>query len=72
MLNIYNFGNTADMYAIVHLVPHACQHITVDTSHSNGNTFAKILTFTERYICNYCPLAANQGNYVHGLFLVES
>jgi hypothetical protein len=24
------FGNTADIYAIVHLVPHACQHITVD------------------------------------------
>ena len=30
MLNIYTFGNTADIYAIVHLVPHACQHITVD------------------------------------------
>jgi hypothetical protein len=24
------FGNTADIYAIVHLVPHAYQHITVD------------------------------------------
>jgi hypothetical protein len=24
------FGNTADVCAIVHLVPHACQHITVD------------------------------------------
>jgi hypothetical protein len=24
------FGNTADIFAIVHLVPHACQHITVD------------------------------------------
>jgi hypothetical protein len=24
------FGNTADIYAIVHLVPHACQHTTVD------------------------------------------
>jgi hypothetical protein len=23
------FGNTADVYAIVHLVSHACQHITV-------------------------------------------
>jgi hypothetical protein len=23
------FGNTADIYAIVHLVPHACQHIAV-------------------------------------------
>ena len=31
MLNVSIFGNTADIYAIVHLVPHACQHITVDT-----------------------------------------
>jgi uncharacterized membrane-anchored protein len=51
MLNVSTFGNTADVYAIVHLVPHACQHITVD------------------YICYYCLLAANQDNYVRGLFL---
>jgi hypothetical protein len=43
MLNISTFGNTADIYAIVHLVPHACQHITVDQSHSNSDTVAKIL-----------------------------
>jgi hypothetical protein len=30
MLNVSTFGNTADIYAIVHLVQHACQHITVD------------------------------------------
>jgi hypothetical protein len=30
MLNTTIFGNTADVYAVVHLVPHACQHITVD------------------------------------------
>jgi hypothetical protein len=30
MLNVSPFGNTADIYAIGHLVPHACQHITVD------------------------------------------
>jgi hypothetical protein len=30
MLNVCNFGNMAGIYAIVHLVPHACQHITVD------------------------------------------
>jgi hypothetical protein len=29
MLNVSTFGNMADIYAIVHLVPHACQHITV-------------------------------------------
>jgi len=36
MLNVSTFGNTADIYAMVHLVPHACQHITVDQSHSSG------------------------------------
>jgi hypothetical protein len=69
MLNLSTFGNTADIYVIVHLVLHACQHITVDPSHSSGNMVAKILTFTERHIWYYCLLAANQGNYVHGLFL---
>jgi len=42
MLSVSTFGNTADIYAIVHLVPHACQHITVDQSHSSGDTVAKI------------------------------
>ena len=43
MLNVSTFGNTADIYAIVHLVPHACQHITVDQSHSSGDMVAKML-----------------------------
>jgi hypothetical protein len=30
VLNVSTFGNTADIYAIVHLTPHACQHNTVD------------------------------------------
>jgi len=42
MLNMSTFGNTADIYAIVHLVPHACQRITVDRSHRSGDTVAKI------------------------------
>jgi len=42
MLNVSTFGNTADIYAIVHLVPHACQHIAVDQSHSSGDTVVKI------------------------------
>ena len=42
MFNLSTFGNTADIYAIGHLVPHACQHITVDQSHSSGDTVAKI------------------------------
>ena len=33
MLNVSTF---ADIYAIVHLVPRACQHITVDQGHSSG------------------------------------
>ena len=33
----------ADIYAIIHLVPHACQHNTVDQSHSSGDRVAKIL-----------------------------
>jgi hypothetical protein len=33
MLNVSTFGDTADIYAIVHLVPHVCQHIMV-----NGHT----------------------------------
>ena len=43
MLNVSTFGNASDIFAIVHLVPHACQHITVDQSHSSGDTVAKIL-----------------------------
>jgi hypothetical protein len=30
MLNVSTFGNKADIYAIAHLVTHACQRITVD------------------------------------------
>ena len=41
-LNTY-FTDTADIYAIVHLVPHECQHITDDQSHSSGDTVVKIL-----------------------------
>ena len=35
MLNVSTFGNMADIYAIVHLVPHTCQHITVNQSQSS-------------------------------------
>jgi len=42
MLNVSTFGNMADIYVIVHLVPHACQHITVNQSHSSSDTVAKI------------------------------
>jgi len=40
MLNVSTFGNMADIYVIVHLVPHACQHITVNKSHSSGDMVA--------------------------------
>jgi len=42
MLNVSAFGKTANIYAIVHLIPHACQRITFDQSHSSGDTVAKI------------------------------
>ena len=42
MLNVYTFGNTADIFAIAHLVPHASQHTTVDQNHNSGDTVAKI------------------------------
>ena len=38
MLNVSTFGNTADISAIVYLVPHAIQHITVNQSQSSGDT----------------------------------
>ena len=42
MLNVSTFGNMADIYAIVHLVPHAFQRTRVDQCHSSGDTVAKI------------------------------
>jgi hypothetical protein len=42
MLNVSTFADTTDIYAIIHFVPHPCQHITVDQSHSSGDTVAKI------------------------------
>ena len=42
MLNVCTFGNTSDIYAIAHLVPHACQYIAVYQSQSSGDTDAKI------------------------------
>ena len=42
-------GNMADIYVIVHLVPHACQHITADQSHSSGDRVAKILEISEEW-----------------------
>jgi len=49
MLNVSTFGNTADICAIVHLIPHACQHITVDQSHSSGDTVAKIMEISREW-----------------------
>jgi hypothetical protein len=53
MLNVFTFGNTADIYTIVQLVPHACQHLL------------------NAIFAYYCLLAANQDNYVNGLFLFK-
>jgi hypothetical protein len=40
MLNVSTFGYTADIYKIINFIQHACQHITVDQSHSSGDTAA--------------------------------
>jgi hypothetical protein len=40
MLNVSTFDYTADIYTIIHFIPHACQHITVDQSHSSDDTAA--------------------------------
>jgi hypothetical protein len=40
MLNMSTFGHTADMYTIIHFIPHARQHVTVDQSHVSGDTAA--------------------------------
>jgi len=55
MLNV-SFVNTADIYAIVHLVPHACQHITVDQSHSSSDKVAKILEISGEWRHKDCVL----------------
>jgi hypothetical protein len=49
MLNVSTFRNTADIYAIVHLVPHACQCITVDPNHSSDDTVAEILEISGKW-----------------------
>ena len=46
MLNVSTFGKTADIHVVVNLVPHACQHITVDQSHGRCDTVAKILAIS--------------------------
>ena len=52
ILKVSTFGNTADIYTIVHPVPHACQHITVDQSHSSvGKVLQKVDTLN---ICEIC------------------
>jgi hypothetical protein len=40
MLNVSSFGYTTDIYTIIHFIPHACQHITVNQSHNSGDTAA--------------------------------
>jgi hypothetical protein len=40
MLNVPTFGYMADICRIIHFIPHAFQHITVDQSHSSGDAAA--------------------------------
>jgi hypothetical protein len=56
MLNVFTFGDTADMYAIVQLIPHACQNITVYPSYSSGDKVAKILEISREWKHKYSVL----------------
>jgi hypothetical protein len=62
MLNISTFADTVDIYAIIDFVPHPCQHITVDQSHSSGDTVAKILE-----ISNYTRGLLKKLGEIHSL-----
>jgi hypothetical protein len=42
MLSVSTFGNTADLYAIVHLIPHVSAYHG-HLSHSSGDTVAEIV-----------------------------
>ena len=64
MLKMSTFGNMADIYAIVHLVPHVCQNIMVDQGHSSSDMVAKIwilagsggtktVSFTNKRVSNH-------------------
>jgi hypothetical protein len=48
---VSTFGYTADIYTIIHFISHACQQITVDQSHSSGDTLAKVSMLR---ICEIC------------------
>jgi hypothetical protein len=52
MLNVSTFRYTTDICTLIHFIPHACQHITVDQSHSSGDTFAKILEIIGEWSLN--------------------
>jgi len=67
MLNVSTFGNKADIYAIVHLVPHACQHIMVDQSHSSGDTVAKIWRLAESGGTKTVSVTNPQKKKLHGV-----
>ena len=67
MLNVSTFGNIADIYAIAHLVPHACQHITVGQSHSSGDTVPKILEIRGEWRHKDHVLNKPQKKKLHGV-----
>ena len=67
MLNVSAFGNTADIYVTVHLVPHACQHITVDQSHNSGDTVAKIWRLAGSGGTKTVPFTNPQKKKSHGV-----
>ena len=67
MLNASTFCYTAHIYAIVHLVPHACKHITVEQSYSSGDTVAKIWRLAESGGTNTVSFTNPQKKKSHGV-----
>ena len=67
VLNVSTFGNKADIYATVRLVRHACQHITVDQSHSSGDTVAKICRLAGSGGTKTVPFTSPQKKKLHGV-----
>ena len=67
MLNVCAFGNTADIYVTLHLVPHAFHRITVEQSHNSGDTVAKIWRLLKSGGTKTVPFTNRQKKNSHGV-----
>lgn len=56
MLNVSTFAGMADIYVIIHLIPHPCQHVTGDLSHRGSDTVARIPEISRQWRHKYSIL----------------